>query len=80
MTSARRLLAAALPGSQFTAAPPTCADHLREGALRYGGGAMGQVPTLIRKLRLVLVPAPVALPASLPGVLVILAMAPHVHA
>jgi hypothetical protein len=57
MTSARRLLAAALPGSQ-----------------------MGQVPTLIRKLRLVLVPAPVALPASLPGVLVILAMALHVHA
>lgn len=59
--------------------PATLAQSLKEAALRYGERAMAEAPRTLRRLRLFLVVAAVSLPLFLLGVLVVVAMALHVH-
>ena len=79
MTSVRAMPDLQAPGAPPSPATPTLLEQLKEIVVRHGERAMAEVPSTLRKLRLLFVVASVALPTFLLGVLVLLAMALHVH-
>ena len=79
MTSVRAMPDLQAPGAPPSPETPTLLEQLKEIVVRHGERAMAEVPSTLRKLRLLFVVASVALPTFLFGVLVLLAMALHVH-
>ncbi|HKN50386.1 MAG TPA: hypothetical protein VJ010_09195 [Actinomycetota bacterium] len=79
MTSVGAMSHLQAPGAPPSPETPTLLEQFKEVAARYGERAITEVPSTLRKLRLLFVVASVALPTFLLGVLVILAMALHVH-
>lgn len=58
---------------------PGLGAHLRQAAARHGEQVIAQIPATLRRVRLLLAVAAVAVPALVLGLLVIAAMALHVH-
>ncbi|GAC1361602.1 MAG: hypothetical protein NVSMB32_00800 [Actinomycetota bacterium] len=58
---------------------PGLTGHLRQAAARHGEQVIAEIPATMRRFRLLLAVAAVAVPAFLLGILVIVAMALHVH-
>jgi len=79
MTSVRATPDLQAPGAPPSPETPTLLEQLQGIVVRHSERATAEVPSTLRKLRLLFVVGSVALPTFLLGVPVLVAMALHVH-